>query len=415
MKDKITYKDLVHEVAENTNQSEKSTDGFIHQIADVIEDSLENGDPVSVANFGKFELRWTDERKGRNPQTGEVMTIPGQNRVYFKPYKVLREKVNRPFSHLESFPVHSASVEQKDDNSQFSESTGNKLSISDEVSSPIRKSAAHSSVDGMLIVRPKPLQPAVVIHPQTINDKTSSVSVEDLLIERDHPSLIHQNNTADKTRYQPEPAQSSRKPDRLKRAYTAALLFMAAAMLIIVLLLFQSSEQPNLLENSVTGQAGLQVPEPIPEQTLSSINQENGQPEAESTQSSAAYASLPSSESYTISRGETLWSVSENEYNDPYLWPVIYRENRDWIENPNEIYPNRNIQLPGISDSDELSAPERRAVALGYISVYDWLSANEPDSGKFVLWTAGYYSMQVLQDVSDKVDEDDYSYAIQNR
>ena len=102
MNDKITFRELVEKISARTEQSEQSTNDFIHELAGIIESSLGDGEKVSISGFGKFELRWTDERKGRNPQTGEEITIPGQNKVVFKPYKALRELVNQPFENLES-------------------------------------------------------------------------------------------------------------------------------------------------------------------------------------------------------------------------------------------------------------------------------------------------------------------------
>lgn len=102
MSDKITFKELVEKISANSKQSEQSTNDFIHELANIIETSLGSGEKISISGFGKFELRWMDERSGRNPQTGEEITVPGQNKVVFKPYKSLRESVNKPFENVES-------------------------------------------------------------------------------------------------------------------------------------------------------------------------------------------------------------------------------------------------------------------------------------------------------------------------
>jgi nucleoid-associated protein YgaU len=51
---------------------------------------------------------------------------------------------------------------------------------------------------------------------------------------------------------------------------------------------------------------------------------------------------------YKVERGETLWSIAARRdvYADPYLWPVIYKFNRDQIEDPARIYPNQVLMLP---------------------------------------------------------------------
>jgi len=48
---------------------------------------------------------------------------------------------------------------------------------------------------------------------------------------------------------------------------------------------------------------------------------------------------------YTIMRGDTLWDISQNELNDPFLWPKIWKENPD-IKHPDRIYPDQKIRIP---------------------------------------------------------------------
>ncbi len=100
MSDKITFKQLVELIARQSKQSESSANSFIHELVQIIESGLKQSGSVSISGFGKFELRWMKERSGVNPQTGDEITIPGQNKVVFKPYQALRETTNKPFASL---------------------------------------------------------------------------------------------------------------------------------------------------------------------------------------------------------------------------------------------------------------------------------------------------------------------------
>ncbi len=50
---------------------------------------------------------------------------------------------------------------------------------------------------------------------------------------------------------------------------------------------------------------------------------------------------------HVVERGETLWSIAgqSDVYDDPYLWPVIYKFNRDQITDPGRIYPGQRLQI----------------------------------------------------------------------
>jgi nucleoid-associated protein YgaU len=60
---------------------------------------------------------------------------------------------------------------------------------------------------------------------------------------------------------------------------------------------------------------------------------------------------------YTVARGDNLWSIAEKDdiYADPYMWPRIYRQNRDQIEDPDLIYPKQKLAIPfGVAENQYL-------------------------------------------------------------
>jgi nucleoid-associated protein YgaU len=56
----------------------------------------------------------------------------------------------------------------------------------------------------------------------------------------------------------------------------------------------------------------------------------------------------PETIEHVVQPGETLWSIAAQQhvYDDPYLWPLIYKFNRDQIKDPSRIYPNQRLQIP---------------------------------------------------------------------
>ena len=66
---------------------------------------------------------------------------------------------------------------------------------------------------------------------------------------------------------------------------------------------------------------------------------------------------------HVVARGDTLWSIAAQAdiYADPYLWPVIYRFNRDQIVGPARIYPDQTLLIP--IDLDERAKTQARSEA----------------------------------------------------
>jgi integration host factor subunit alpha len=67
---------------------------LVESLLEIIKKSLENGEDVLISGFGKFCVKNKRERKGRNPQTGDDMTLKPRRVVTFRSSGVLRDKVN---------------------------------------------------------------------------------------------------------------------------------------------------------------------------------------------------------------------------------------------------------------------------------------------------------------------------------
>ena len=60
---------------------------------------------------------------------------------------------------------------------------------------------------------------------------------------------------------------------------------------------------------------------------------------------------------YTVERGDNLWNIAkkENLYDDPYMWPRIYRANREEIKDPDMIFPEQTLAVPfGVAENQYL-------------------------------------------------------------
>ena len=90
----MTKKDYIEKYVTKTGVSKKTADELVTAFLDVVEEALVAKDNVQFVGWGTFEVKATAERKGRNPKTGEEITISAKNGVKFKVGKKLQDKVN---------------------------------------------------------------------------------------------------------------------------------------------------------------------------------------------------------------------------------------------------------------------------------------------------------------------------------
>ena len=87
--------DIVDHVADNVEGITKKQAGeAFDEVIRFITDTLADGDRVAISGFGTFQVSERSERQGRNPKTGEPMTIPASKNARFKAGKQLKDAVN---------------------------------------------------------------------------------------------------------------------------------------------------------------------------------------------------------------------------------------------------------------------------------------------------------------------------------
>jgi DNA-binding protein HU-beta len=89
----VNKSELISLVAEKAGMTKKDTEKVVNAVFDGIGESLAKGDKVQVIGFGTFDVRERKAREGRNPATGETITIPAVRVPVFKAGKALRESV----------------------------------------------------------------------------------------------------------------------------------------------------------------------------------------------------------------------------------------------------------------------------------------------------------------------------------
>ena len=86
--------ELVAAIAEQAEISKKDAEKALKAFTDVVAEGLKNGDKIQLVCFGTFEVSERAAREGRNPQTGESMTIAASKTPKFKAGKALKDFIN---------------------------------------------------------------------------------------------------------------------------------------------------------------------------------------------------------------------------------------------------------------------------------------------------------------------------------
>ena len=90
----MTKVDLVNVVAAEAEVSKKEAEAVINSAFSAIAAALADGDKVQIFGFGTFEVKDVAAREGRNPKTGETITIEACKKPGFTASKALKDKVN---------------------------------------------------------------------------------------------------------------------------------------------------------------------------------------------------------------------------------------------------------------------------------------------------------------------------------
>jgi integration host factor subunit alpha len=91
----LTKAELVQQLYKNhptlsKTQAAEAIEAFLR----ISKNSLINGSDLLLSGFGKFNVKDKNSRRGRNPQTGDELTLDARRVVTFKPSGILRDKIN---------------------------------------------------------------------------------------------------------------------------------------------------------------------------------------------------------------------------------------------------------------------------------------------------------------------------------
>ena len=94
MPNTLTKTDIVESVHDQLGFQKNDSTEIIEILIEIIKESLELGEDVLISGFGKFQVKNKRQRRGRNPATGEDLTIYPRRVITFKCSGALRDRIN---------------------------------------------------------------------------------------------------------------------------------------------------------------------------------------------------------------------------------------------------------------------------------------------------------------------------------
>ncbi|MCW8932253.1 MAG: integration host factor subunit beta [Gammaproteobacteria bacterium] len=92
----MTKSELIEALSQKQSQlAYKDVELAVKSMLDLMAQTLASGERIEIRGFGSFSLHYRPPRTGRNPKTGDAVTLASKYVPHFKPGKELRERVNK--------------------------------------------------------------------------------------------------------------------------------------------------------------------------------------------------------------------------------------------------------------------------------------------------------------------------------
>jgi integration host factor subunit alpha len=95
----LKKEDIISNVFDLSGMSKTESKRAVETLFEIMKQTLERGEDVKISGFGKFQVKAKRARRGRNPRSGEDMTLRSRRILVFRTSPVLREKINSGKGH----------------------------------------------------------------------------------------------------------------------------------------------------------------------------------------------------------------------------------------------------------------------------------------------------------------------------
>ncbi|MBN1637505.1 MAG: HU family DNA-binding protein [Ignavibacteriales bacterium] len=362
MSNKIKFSELGEAIAVQSGLSKQLANNFLRKLFDYIEDGLYKDGLVRVPGIGTFRLKWKDGREGINPRTGETIDIKGHNQILFRPEAGLKRFINADYEHLKS-----EVIEEKIEELPVIENSENKK-IPEIISEPFEEELLDTKDE-----IPEEKEKVIITTPfeeefpeeKLKFEKNSKLVFNDILKENGKEQKVSFPSAAASTyEFNPKISEIPKFKDSnddyvedKKLSFKSLLIILALLGLLAAVIYFAIFYKS---DNSVRDN-----------KTITLVDDKDKEINATKIDSSKVVTKI-NEESHTVVKGDKLWSLAKSTYEDPYLWPNIYRVNSNNIKNPDIIKIGQEITVPLLEgDANNLTNKDLQNISNGYEEVYN--------------------------------------------
>jgi DNA-binding protein HU-beta len=375
---------LIARIAENAGVSKKLATELIRVLPEVVEAGLERDGEVKVPGLGTFRLKWVETRFARNLKTGEVVGVPAHNKVVLLPERSLKDHVNGDFRYL-TYQVLDR------------ESEPPVILVTPKREKELQTPPVEEPKDIVEVVK------EIIQQSETGNQK--SEEAEPVYPEPTYPWLPETPEDSEE-----EPVEEPEVRKRKLIYWIIPLLFVIIALLVVVFYMKNCQDQLVYPEKEKQSeQQVIQPSQPVSE-PQSAVTQDTTPARPADTMAAVTPQQEPTKQvppkegpapaiagfaeqKVQVTGGKYLFQLAREVYGNPYLWSLIYKENKDKITDPQQVLTGLTLVVPSLEGTpDHLARNDSLRVAEGYRMLCDYYTAIGDERAKEYRWAVNKYS-----------------------
>ena len=396
MNEKINLQDIVNQLTEKQGMNKKDAELFVKSMFELIEEALTNEKYVKVKGLGTFKLTEVVSRESINVNTGERIEIQGHTKISFTPDTIMKELINKPFSHFETVILNDdvvledtiteepeATEVQPALNIEKEENNIEEAIIPEETPSEISPEEATKEVE--VIIEETVIEEVTAEEDSVVEASVAEVNETSIVVE-EIPVIESLKETSTEIKEEEKPLEEAEQTVQpihpseeqisvTKEKKSLPILWGIIIALIIIILLggywlflkpsteevkltpvipkemvvpteIETEEQSNDTLSTKREPETITPPSSMPTTTplQAPINEK-----VPSLADTLEYRITGTKTVYTLQNGETIIKASVKFFGTKKFWPYIVKHNQDAIKDADNIPAGTQVKIPELT------------------------------------------------------------------